>query len=145
MRFSVIYEFDIPMGRSVSGLTPRTRSMRLMEREDGEPSDWCSDLWGGKVKHRKWAGLLNKAQFLRFIDEAGLIAESTETMGSLGAPGCGYGIVPAVSFRGDEEDSIQSAYVTPLLEVEPKAPMTEERSERAWRRVRAAMLRQFGR
>ena len=35
-------------------------------------------------------------------------------MGSLGAPGCGFGLAPAFSFNGDIEDAILNAYVTPL-------------------------------
>ncbi|MFA5234797.1 MAG: hypothetical protein WC390_10390 [Sulfurimonas sp.] len=35
-------------------------------------------------------------------------------MGSLGAPGFGFGWAPAVPFQSDDCDAIQSAYVTPI-------------------------------
>lgn len=144
MLFSVIYEFDVPMESSVRRYAFRCRSLRLTERADGEPSEWCSDIWGGKVKHRKYAGLLTRAQFDRLIEETGMWAETTETLGSIGAPGFGYGLAPAISFRNDDPDAIQSMYVTPVPEVEPKRPVTRERGERVWDRVRNAVLTVYG-
>jgi hypothetical protein len=62
-----------------------------------------------------------------------------QTLGSLGAPGCGFGWSPAISFRSDDPDAIQSAYVTPLPEVTKQAF-----DERDWERVRRAILTVFG-
>jgi hypothetical protein len=60
-------------------------------------------------------------------------------MGSLGAPGCGFGLAPAISFISDGPDAIQSAYVTPLPEVRK-----ENCGEGDWDRVRSAVLAVYG-
>ncbi len=91
-------------------------------------------------KHRKWCGLLTKEQFEGFVNSTGLIADSTETMGSIGAPGFGFGWSPAISFRDDgQERAILPAYVTPIPEVKK-----ERSDERDWQRVRRAVLSVFG-
>ncbi|HEX6986383.1 MAG TPA: hypothetical protein VF170_13455, partial [Planctomycetaceae bacterium] len=90
-------------------------------------------------RHGKWAALLTREQFDEFVEATGLYAENTETMGSLGAPGFGWGWAPAVSFVSDDPDAIQSAYVTPIPET------TRARSdERDWERVRGAVLAVYG-
>src|SRR5262249_16064457 len=117
------------------------------ERSDGEPSDWCGELWDGKVKHRKLCGVLTRTQFDRFVSYTGLFAEHTRTMGCLGAPGCGFGLSPAISFRNDDPDALQSAYVTPVpvayrfkdLESGPRRQFTEDDFER----VRDAILKVY--
>ena len=45
-------------------------------------------------KHRKWCGLLTKEQFEGFVNSTGLIADSTETMGSIGPTGLRLRLVP---------------------------------------------------
>jgi hypothetical protein len=60
-------------------------------------------------------------------------------MGSIGAPGFGFGWAPAISFTGDEQDAIQSAFVTPLPEVEK-----DSFDDRDWERVREAVLAVYG-
>lgn len=148
MLFSVIYDFDCPMHKSVNEFMPSQRRLfDMTERSDGEPSDWCGDLWDGKVKHRKLCAVLTRKQFERFLNDTGLFSENTRTMGSLGAPGCGFGLSPAISFRNDDPDAIQSAYVTPLplayklkdLEEGPRRQFTEEDFER----VRSAILKLY--
>lgn len=74
------------------------------------------------------------------MSKLGLVAEDVQTMGSLGAPGFGFGWAPAISFNGDDEDAILNAYVTPLPEVEK-----EGFDERDWQRVREAVLNVYGR
>jgi len=148
MLFSVIYDFDCPMWKSVKDFMPSQRHLfQTTERSNGEPSDWCGDLWDGKVKHRKLCAVLTRRQFDRFVEDTGLFAEDVRTMGSLGAPGCGFGLSPAISFRNDDPDAIQSAYVTPLplaytltdLERGPRRQFTEDDFER----VRAAILKVY--
>ena len=56
-------------------------------------------------------------------------------MGSLGAPGFGYGWAPAILFRGDDPDAIQNAYVTPVPET-----AKDRLDDRDWDRVRSAVL-----
>ena len=78
-------------------------------------------------------------QFDAFVSKLGLHAESTETMGSLGAPGFGFGWSPAISFTSNDQDAITSAYVTPLPET-----TKEGGDERDWQRVRDAVLSVYG-
>jgi hypothetical protein len=79
--------------------------------------------------------VLNREQFDEFVEKCNLIAEDVQTMGSLGAPGLGYGWSPAVSFHSDDSNAIQSAYVTPIPETK-KAQFDEQ----DWQRVRSALL-----
>ena len=60
-------------------------------------------------------------------------------MGSLGAPGCGFGLAPAISFTSDDQDAITSAYVTPLPETDK-----EKLTEQDWRQTRLAVLSVYG-
>ena len=145
MRFSVVYEADCRMDDSIRRYAPpKSRAWFLTEQADGKPSNWCSELWGGKAKHRKWCGLLTRTQFDEFLRATGLFAEMTETMGSLGAPGFGYGLSPAISFRDDASEAIKEAYVTPILDVIPRRLVSEKRSNVAWHRVRRAVLAVYG-
>ena len=61
-------------------------------------------------------------------------------MGSLGAPWSpsGFAFAPAFAFNGGGYSSIQSAYVTPLPEFKPRDD--EEWQDRAWERIKRAML-----
>lgn len=146
MKFSVIYSFDCAMDVPVSKYMPSQRRLfDMTERSDGQPDDWCGDLWGGKCKHRKLCALLTREQFERFLSDVCIYPEDVETMGSLGAPGFGYGHSPAISFSDhDQPDAILSAYVTPIIEVEPRREVTPERSEQVWQRVRRAVLNFYG-
>ena len=78
-------------------------------------------------------------QFDQFIDRCNLTAETTETLGSIGAPGFGHGWSPAISFRCDSPDVFRDAYVTPMPEVRKK-----NGTEQDWRRVRGAVLAMYG-
>jgi hypothetical protein len=141
MLFSVIYSVDCPRSESISRFQP-PQLRKLWDRTEGDGQYEYSYLEGNweKGKHRKWCSLLSREQFDRFINSTGLVADSTETMGSLGAPGFGFGWSPAISFRDDgSERAILSAYVTPIPETRK-----ERFDERDWRRVRRAMLRVFG-
>jgi hypothetical protein len=60
-------------------------------------------------------------------------------MGSIGAPGFGFGWAPAISFRSDDPDAIQSAYITPVPETSK-----EELNESDWERVRSAVISVYG-
>lgn len=145
MLFSVIYDFDCHMDRSVKTLLPPNRKLwQMTERSDGQPSEYCSDLWDGKVKHRKLCAILSREQFKDFVHHIGLFAEDVETMGSLGAPGFGYGCAPAISFRADEYDAIVLAYVTPFPNWEPSHRREDKDwQERCWNRIRCAVITTF--
>jgi len=138
--FSVIYSADVPSGVSIRDYAP-PQARRLWQQTESGPSEYSylEGRWS-RGKHRKWAALLDREQFDDFVSKLGLYAESTETMGSLGAPGFGFGWSPAVSFTSDDEDAILSAYVTPLPEV--RRPGGDEQD---WQRVRRAVLSVYGR
>ena len=126
---------------SVFYASPRLMRKLTMTESDDAYDDYGCDM---TAKHRKYAGILTKEEFKQFVDETGMCAEDVETMGAIGMPGSGYGCVPAISFDGRgtfPQGAIVNAYVTPYPSTEP--PDTPEKQERAWRRIRAAILRQF--
>jgi hypothetical protein len=145
MLFSVIYDFDCPREVSVRHYLPPNR--HLWQQTEGDESRNYDYLEGRceKCKHRKLCAVLTKEQFREFVDHVGLYAEETETMGSLGAPGFGFGWAPAISFRGDDEDAIQSADVTPLpTRNDTGAPIRANgNTERDWSRIRNAVIAAF--
>ena len=140
MQFSVIYSVDVPSDTDVLDHAPPHVEELWDETEDDEQFGYgyLEGIWEGG-HHRKWCSVLDQAQFDEFVEHCGLTAESTETLGSLGAPGCGFGWAPAVSFCGDHPDAIQSAYVTPFPRTS-KQPL--DRND--WKRVRGAVLAVYG-
>lgn len=114
MLFSVIYSVDIPNGVNMRPYVPPDCKKLWDETEDDSSYDYgyLEGCWE-KGHHRKWCAILTQEQFEEFIDHVGLFAENVQTMGSIGAPGYGCGWAPAISFRNDDPDAIQSAYVTP--------------------------------
>ena len=85
--------------------------------------------------------MLDKDQFTEFVQATGLVADSTQTLGSLGDTGFGFGWSPAIAFNDDGSDrAILNAYVTPIPETRK-----EQYDERDWERVRRAVLSVFGR
>ncbi len=115
MRFSVIYSVDVPESVNIKDYTPPQVGRLWSMAEAGESEYSYLDGWE-KGKHRKSAALLTRKQFDAFVDRLGLYAERTETMGSRGAPGFGFGWRPAISFNADHSDAIVNAYVTPIPE-----------------------------
>lgn len=140
MLFSVIYSVDVPEGVDVAEFEPPRRD-ELWDQTEGDESYEYSYLEGRweQGAHVKLCAILNRQQFNDFVQHCGLHAEDVQTMGSLGAPGCGYGVSPAISFTSYSEDAIQSAYVTPLPET-----AKERLEERDWNRVRGAVLAIYG-
>ena len=139
MQFSVIYSVDVPSDDDVSDFAPPNLDLwDQTEDDDQYEYDYLEGCWENG-HHRKWCGILDREQFDAFIEHCGLRAEDVETMGSLGAPGFGYGWAPAISFTSDDPDAIQSAYVTPIPDVH-----REHGSERDWDRVRSAVLAVYG-
>jgi len=139
MKFSIIYSVDCPEGENISRFSPP--DLDLWEQTEGDDQydyGYLEGRWENG-SHRKWCAMLNREQFDEFVEHCGLTAESTETMGSIGAPGFGFGWAPAISFNGDHEDCIANAYVTPIPEVE-----RESFDEEDWERVRGAMLSVYG-
>lgn len=140
MQFSIIYSVDVPEDTDVLDYAPPQASELWDETEDDGQYDY-DDLEGEwkHGHHRKWCGLLNREQFNDFIDRCRLFAETVETMGSLGAPGFGLGWAPAVNFRGNDPNAIQSAYVTPVPQTSK-----ERLGKKDWQRVRKAVLAVYG-
>jgi hypothetical protein len=140
MQFSVIYSVDVPSNVEVLDFAPPAVEALWNETEDDEQFEYSylEGEWEGG-HHRKWAALLNREQFDEFIERCDLRAETTETMGSIGAPGCGYGWAPAISFTSNDSVAIQSAYVTPIPESK-RASFGEQ----DWDRVRGAVLAVYG-
>jgi hypothetical protein len=140
MLFSIIYSVDVPRNERVSRFFP-PHVRKLWDKTEGDEQYEFSYLEGDwkKGRHRKWCAILNKKQFEEFLDHCGLVAEDVQTIGSLGSPGFGFGWSPAISFRSDDSDAIQSAYVTPM-------PKTSKKhgNERDWKRIREAVLSQYG-
>lgn len=127
MRFSVIYSVDVPADANVLDFAPPNLDLWDETEDDRQYDyDYLEGIWEGG-HHRKWVAILNRQQFDEFVSHCGLFAERTETLGSLGAPGFDFGWSPAISFRSDSSDAIQSAYVTPV-------------SKGEWKRVREAVL-----
>ena len=141
MLFSVIYSADCPRSESIARFRP-PQVRKLWDMTEGDEQYEYGYLEGDweKGKHRKWCALLTKDQFNDFVESIGLVADSTETMGSLGAPGFGFGWSPAISFRDDgDERAFLNAYVTPIPETRK-----QKFDERDWQRVRQAVLSVFG-
>lgn len=135
MQFSIIYSVDVPDSDSIRPFVPSQR--HLFTQTEGDSQYDYSYLEGewAKGKHRKFCAVLNRKQFERFLSDTGLFAERVKTMGSLGAPGLGYGLSPAVSFRTDDQRAILNAYVTPI----PEVPRANGFTERDWERIEQAM------
>jgi hypothetical protein len=139
MLFSVIYSVDCPEDENISDFVPP--DLDLWDETEGDDQyeyEYLEGRWA-KGSHQKLCGILDKDQFNEFLKHTGLFAERCETMGSIGAPGFGYGWAPAISFRSDNPDCIASAYVTPLPETNKVAG-----NESDWKRVRGAVLAVYG-
>ncbi len=139
MQFSVIYSADTPGDVDVLAYAPPDLDL-WDETEDDDQYEYgyLEGSWE-QGHHRKWCAILDREQFEEFIDELGFVGETTETMGSLGAPGLGFGLSPAISFRADDPDAILDAYVTPVPEVRKK-----HGTDRDWKRIRGAVLAMYG-
>jgi hypothetical protein len=140
MQFSLIYSVDVPEGVDVMDYSPPHVEELWDETEDDDQYEYgyLEGCWENG-HHRKWCALLTREQFEEFIEHCDLFAEDVQTLGSLGAPGFGFGWAPAISFRSDDPNAIQSAYVTPIPEVEK-----DRFDERDWERVRGAVLAIYG-
>lgn len=149
MKFSIIYSFDCSRSESVKAFQPpKLHKWDLTERSDGGEDNFYTEIvddgpYGG-WKHRKYVAILDKAEFIEFVEHLELRAENVETMGSLGAPGFGFGWAPAISFNSEwyYYKAYGNAYVTPLPEVVNK-PEDECFSERDWDRLREVVIGMF--
>lgn len=140
MRFSIIYSVDTPQDVDIEQFAPPHAQEVWQQTENDEQYDYdyLEGCWVNG-SHRKWAAILDRQQFDEFVEQCGLTADETETMGSLGAPGFGFGWAPAVNFTCDDCDAIKSAYVTPVPDID-----RTELTERDWERLRRATLSVYG-
>jgi hypothetical protein len=141
MLFSVIYSFDTPGDESVNQYYPQDwRKLWDLTECDLAEYDYHLPLYE-RPKHRKIVALLTKDEFVSFVADCGLTASSCETMGSLGAPGFGFGWAPAISFELEYDGHMQgyaNAYVTPVSSAFPL-------NEQHWARIRNFIVNRFGR
>ena len=105
--YSIIYSIDALEEYLYLGIPKDLENWT--ETENGQ-SDFI-DEWS----HKKFLSILTPEEFNKFIEDQGLYAEDVETLGSLGAPGYGYGWSPTISFISYDEDIIKNAYVTPNI------------------------------
>lgn len=140
MLFSVIYSVDTTEDDNIDLYAP-PHVEDLWDQTEGDDQREFAYLEGAweNGQHRKWGAVLDREQFDEFVSALCLYADSTPTMGSIGAPGCGFGISPAISFSRDDPDAILSAYVTPMPETSK-----EHGDERDWNRVVNAVLAVYG-
>lgn len=137
--YSVIYSVDVPADESIVPYAPPNR-FRFWKQTEGNEEyayGYLEGVWS-KGKHRKWCATLTQRQFDAFVRKLDLRAEDVETMGSLGAPGFGVSLAPAISFDVPCEytNVIGNAYVTPC----PKDSHDFWPDEKAWRTVRQQII-----
>jgi len=148
MLFSVIYSFDCEKDaklKYLKYLKPPESQFRkkLWDCTEGDEEAEYSAFPHGK--HRKYCAILDRKEFERFISHCGLFANNVETMGALGAPGCGLGISPAICFSDGKSGGWASseAYVTPmpeLLKKRKKNKVYTEFNKADFKRIKKAFL-----
>ncbi len=118
MKFSVIYSCDVPRNTKLIAPPPSQSHLWECTEKDGGPEGGqnCGGREWQRGRHRKYCAWLSQEQFDIFVEHASLFAEDVHTMGSIGAPGFGFSLAPAISFTGDDCDTVQSAYVTPITD-----------------------------
>lgn len=148
-QFSIIYSVDVPKGVKLEDYRPPNfQKLKWDVTEGGKTEyDYLEGEWKGG-KHRKYCNVLNFADFCEFLNHVDMVVEKCQTMGSLGAPGFGFGWAPAVPFHSNSSYAIQSAYVTPIppqmVDEDPLLPgMPEGVDMPAWEGVEAAMWEWF--
>lgn len=146
MRFFVVFSVDCAHG--IDNWDPNTETTKwdLTENEKSEYD--CFETLGEDEEpeeggfHRKYIADLSREEFDAFVNRMGLHAEAIETMGTLGP----MGWTPAISFDSDETNVILNAYVTPFPDKVPVSSFwTDERQNRAWERIKRAVVSVYGR
>lgn len=143
LQFSVIYSVDCTRDTNILPHTPSWGRWDTTEDDDQYEYDYLEGDWEGG-QHRKFCAVLSREYFEKFLAEQELKAEDVETMGSLGAPGLGFGCSPAISFNGGEDGVMKNAYVTPFPELDPDLAKRPELSEDDWKRIKRAVLTLWG-
>lgn len=96
-------------------------------------------------KARQWmgSGILTRVEFEALVEDLGVYASKTQTMGTLGGPLDPIGWVPDVSFENSWDGSIVCMRATPILEHASNFCANAEEATRKWDRLEAAMWRQY--
>ena len=144
MDFGVVFSIDCPNDEELATYLPRAEVLKKLqetEKDDGEGEyEYLGGSWVGG-HHTKYAGILKKKEFEMLVEDLCLRADTTETMGIMGAPWTesGMGWSPAMNFEAlGAGPAIFSVYVSPL-------PLsTKEVTEELWEQLRAEVLEKYG-
>lgn len=143
MHFSLIFTLDLPGGVPLKPYLPTRRHLFITTEASDRKSDYSylEGRWR-RGKHRRLVALLSRAEFERFLDDTGLLARPDETLGSLGAPGCGFSRAPAILFNAEHDEVIASAYVTPVPDIRHRTGKADRPEN--WERAKNAVLELYG-
>ena len=149
MLFGVIYtiEWD-PAENSECPPLEGDEADMLHELFDVTGTETCGENGAYTRTHFASKDLLSREDFEHFLRYTRLQSSPTPTMGALIAWRWGLGFSsPAVAFESPDSLFVESAYVIPLPEVEPRelecAQDVELRAQRAWERVRTAVINTY--
>lgn len=160
MKFGVIYTiewnrsegtecpFEEQDDKELLALFEKTEDHRPANTEDDGLEDEDDDpvIYSCKFASRE---LLTREQFDRFLDVTRMRSDSAPTMGSIIGYAWGLGwTAPAVRFHDPGNRTYEeSAYVTPVPDVEPRDIEDDEEfaayQMRCWERVRDAVVRHY--
>ncbi len=154
MLYSVIYTVDSDKDTDITEVFPPPwqHELKLWSQTEGDEE---ADREGWH--HAKWVALLTQTQFDAFIEHCYLYVEDVETMGSIGAPGFGFGWAPAISFRGEFGwvDEVGrycgnvDAYVSPIPghlegdEIVPNEGVELPLGDEEWQRIRKEIIEEY--
>lgn len=115
---------------------------------EDQPDGTYDEMWGSRYKHRKFVAILTEPIMEALIKDQTLDWCGCATMGSLGtmAPdGMTIGMMPAISFRCDDDSCSLDAYITPyVLKADGETPLRKGgMNERDWDRVNEAFLARY--
>jgi len=125
MQFGIIYSIEVYKSEVVlENCRPpaEQRKEGLWEQTEKGDSEYNATLDTTGWLHEKWCACLTLEQMDELVKRTDIVADSTETMGSLGAPQpdgtTSWGCSPAVSFQYYDNDCDLNAYVTPYPEAD---------------------------
>ena len=145
MQFGIILSIDCTKDDDLSSYLPREEIMEKLDQTEDDSEQEYDYLEGWEDHHHtKLCGFLEEEDFAKLVEDVGLYASTTETMGIIGAPWTpsGMGWAPAMAFEADGSDAIISMYVTPFPEVGEDIPA--ELSEEDWKAICEKVLKKYG-
>lgn len=145
--FSVLITIDGPDGVAPGAYLPRRSLRRALRGDWRRDSDDLEYAYVGEAWARGWswqgAGVLTRSQTEALIDDCGLSADDTQTMGTLGGPLNPLGWAPDINFTSDDPETILSCRITPFFGDRRDDAADEERAVRKWERLRNAVIRHW--